>query len=103
MNELSEKAPAGLSKSAAKWYRDCCQQFRFRTAGELEVLAQAAHALTRIAECQKTIKKDGAFIIGSKGLVSHPAARMEQQHRAQFLTAARQLGISHPKQGAIDD
>lgn len=97
------KVPDGLSKQAAEWYRTCCRQFVFRTAAELEVLAQAAHSLTRIEECRKAIKKNGAFIVGSKGLVSHPASRMEQQHRSQFLVATRQLGISNPKHSAESD
>ena len=91
--------PSGLSKGAAKWYRDCVKQFRMATAGELEVLAQAALSLTRIEECRAAIKRDGMFVPGSRGVVAHPAARLELQHRAQLLQAARQLGISAPIDG----
>lgn len=100
MSEVREMTPSGLSKHAARWYADCRKQFDFRTVGELETLAQAAHALTRIEECQRALKRDGHFINGSKGLVSHPAARLEHTHRAQFLLAAGQLGICNPRHPA---
>ncbi len=90
------KPPPGLSPPAAKWFRDCVKQFRFRTAGELGVLAEAARALTRIEACAAAVKRDGLFIPGAKGLVSHPGLRAETQARAQFLAACRQLGISRP-------
>jgi len=89
-------APAGLSRTAAKWYRDCVKQFRLQTAGELGCLAEAAHSLTRIEECRATLKRDGLFVHGARGLVSHPALRAEQQSRSLFLQACRQLGISSP-------
>ncbi len=106
MSEVPEstlEVPTGLSKAAAKWYRACCRDFRFTTASELEILAQAARSLTRIEECAAAIKRDGVVVRGSKGIVSHPCARLEQQHRAQFLLACRQLGISQPKHVADPD
>lgn len=90
--------PTGLSRTAAKWYRDCVAQFEFRTAGELGCLAEAARSLTRIEQCQAALKRDGLFVGGARGLVSHPALRAEQQNRALFLQACRQLGISQPSE-----
>jgi hypothetical protein len=91
--------PPNLSKSAGQWYADCVRQFRFRTAGELETLHQAARALTRAEECAKVLKREGLFTDGQKGRIAHPAARLEHQSRAQFLTACRLLGITRPEAG----
>jgi hypothetical protein len=90
------KAPSGLSPSAARWYREVARQFDFRTAGELGCLTEAARSLTRIEQCQDQLVRDGLFVGGARGLVSHPALRAEQQSRALFLQACRQLGISQP-------
>ncbi len=95
--------PSGLSKAAARFYSDCVHQFRFRTAGELQTLEEAARALTRAAECRAVLKKEGLFTTGQKGRIAHPAARLEQQSRAQFLTACRLLGITRPVAGDRSD
>src|SRR5690606_2640332 len=92
------KVPTGLSRTAAAWYRDCVRQFEFRTAGELACLAEAARSLTRIEQCQAALKKDGLLVGGARGPATHPALRAEQQHRALFLQACRQLGISQPSE-----
>jgi hypothetical protein len=86
----------GLSKTAGAWYRRCTVEFRLKTSGELGTLLEAARSLSRIEECQKAIKRDGLFVAGDRGIVAHPAAREERQHRALFLQAVRQLGISSP-------
>jgi hypothetical protein len=90
--------PAGISKSAARWYRQTAQQFGLKTSGELGVLAEAARSLTRIEQCQAQLESDGLFVGGQRGLVSHPALRAEQQNRALFLQACRQLGVSSPSE-----
>lgn len=69
-----------------------------KSAGELQTLTEAAYSLDRIHEYRTAIDRDGAFIQGSRGLVAHPATRLEQQHRALFLQAIRQLGISQPEE-----
>ena len=88
--------PEGLSDSAGQWYVACARQYRLRTAGELQTLAEAARSLTRIEQCQQAIAKDGLFTAGDRGLVAHPALREERQHRTLFLQAVRQLGLSQP-------
>lgn len=93
------RAPNGLSKESAAWWREAVRQFDFRTAGELAVLTEAARSLDRIAECRDVIQREGLFINGARGLVQHPAARLEQQHRSLVLQACRQLGISSPAEG----
>lgn len=103
MAESTEKSPPGLSPAAVKWFRDCVRQFRFRTAGELGVLAAAALAMTRCEACSAVLKREGMFITGAKGRVSHPALRAETQSRAQFLAACRQLGISRPVAAGAND
>lgn len=93
---MTDKAPEHLSAESAKWWERCVAEFRLSTGGELACLTQAAESLDRIAECRERLKVDGLFVEGSRGLVTHPAARLEQQHRALVLQACRQLGISSP-------
>lgn len=93
---MSDNAPEHLSKAAAEWWARCVSEFRLSTGGELACLTQAAESLDRIAECRDRLKTDGLFVEGSRGLVTHPAARLEQQHRGLVLQACRQLGISSP-------
>lgn len=97
------RIPAGLSRRSATWYRRCVTEFRMRTAGELQTLAEAAHSLDRIEQCRAAITKDGLFIAGERGTVAHPAVREERQHRQLFLQACRQLGISQPIVEVDDD
>ena len=94
--KLPTKAPKELDKESAKWWLDCCTQFGLKTGGELQVLTEAAFSLDRIAQCREVLKKDGLFTEGQRGLVAHPATRLEQQHRSLVLQACRQLGISSP-------
>jgi len=103
MAEFTSKPPPGLSKHAAHWYSDCVKQFRFRTAGELQTLAQGARALTRQEECAAVLKKEGLTINGARGLVSHPLLRAETQARGQFFLACRLLGITRPVAGDRSD
>ncbi|PAU81063.1 hypothetical protein CK501_05735 [Halovibrio salipaludis] len=91
-----QTAPEYLSETAQEWYERAVTEFGLETSGELAVLAEAASSMDRIAECRELIKRDGLVIEGSRGLVSHPATRMEQQHRGLVLQACRQLGISSP-------
>lgn len=93
------RAPAGLSKESGRWWLSAVRQFDLRSAGELAVLTEAARSMDRLIECREAIAKDGLFVEGSRGLVTHPAARLEQQHRALVLQACRQLGISSPVEG----
>lgn len=90
------RAPAGLSKPSARWWLSAVRQFDLRTAGELQVLTEMARSLDRLIECREAIATDGLFVQGSRGLVTHPAARLEQQHRSLVLQGCRQLGISAP-------
>lgn len=90
------RAPADLTKETRAWWRDAVKQFDFKTAGELQVLTEAARSLDRIAQCREALDRDGLFVDGARGLVTHPAARLEQQHRSLVLQACRQLGISSP-------
>ena len=94
--KLPTKAPKELSKESAVWWMECVKQFALKTGGELQVLTEAAFSLDRIAQCREVLKKDGLFTEGARGLVAHPATRLEQQHRSLVLQACRQLGISSP-------
>lgn len=94
--DIPTKAPSGLDPKSRKWWLECARQFGLKTGGELQVLTEAAQSLDRIKQCQKTIDKDGLFTEGARGLVQHPAARLEMQHRSLVLQACRQLGISSP-------
>lgn len=96
-------APAGVTGAAAAWYRRVVKEFRLRTAGELGTLTEAARSLARIEQCQEALKADGLFVPGARGLVAHPALRAEQQNRALFLQACRQLGISQPLEGSPNE
>lgn len=88
------RAPKDLTPTTAKWWRSVVTQFDFRSAGELATLTEAARSLDRINECREVINRDGLFIEGARGLVSHPATRLELQHRAIMLQACRTLGIA---------
>lgn len=92
-----EKPPSHLTKPTREWWIRVVREFHLSSGGELQCLTEAAESLDRIAECRKALKKDGMFVRGSRGLVAHPAARLEQQHRALVLQACRQLGISNPE------
>lgn len=94
--EIPTSAPDGLSENSSTWWLAVVNQFALTTVGEACVLTEAARSLDRIADCRDAIAKDGLFIDGKSGKVSHPAARLEQQHRSLVLQACRQLGISSP-------
>ena len=94
--KLPTKAPKELNKESAAWWLTCTKEFDLKTGGELQVLTEAAFSLDRIAQCRTVLKKDGLFTEGARGLVAHPATRLEQQHRSLVLQACRQLGISSP-------
>jgi len=92
------RAPADLSPTSAKWWKDVVTQFDLRSAGELQTLTEAARSLDRIAQCREVLGRDGLFVEGSRGLVSHPACRLELQHRGVVLMACRSLGITAPSE-----
>ena len=96
MSTLPTKPPEGLRQTSGKWWLACVEQFNLVSAGEQQVLTEAARSLDRIDQCREAIEKDGLFVEGQRGKVSHPAARLEQQHRSLVLQACRQLGISSP-------
>ncbi len=93
---MNTAAPEHLSDTARTWWERCVTEFDLETGGELAVLSEAASSLDRIAECRELLARDGLVIEGSRGLVAHPATRLEQQHRGLVLQACRQLGISSP-------
>lgn len=97
MSRNSEiKVPKGLSRASARWFRAVVADFELDTSGELTTAEQAARSLDRMTECSAIIEAEGLVVDGERGKVIHPAAREERQHRALFLQAARQLGISNP-------
>ena len=93
---MTEKPPRHLGKAARIWWLRVVDEFKFESAGELQVLSEAASSLDRIEQCREILKTEGLFVVGDRGSVIHPAARLEQQHRALVLQACRQLGISSP-------
>lgn len=79
------------------WWSRVVEEFKFESAGELQCLSEAASSLDRIEQCRGIFKTEGLFITGDRGSVIHPAARLEQQHRALVLQACRQLFRPLPK------
>jgi P27 family predicted phage terminase small subunit len=93
---MTDKPPKHLGRAAKTWWSRVATEFKFESAGELQCLSEAASSLDRIEQCREILKTEGLFITGDRGSVIHPAARLEQQHRALVLQACRQLGISAP-------
>jgi len=97
MKSKKENPPKHLSKEAGSWWLRVVGEFDFKSGGELQVLTEVASSMDRISECRAIIKKEGLTVKGDRGQVIHPAARLEQQHRALILQGCRQLGISQPE------
>lgn len=93
---MAEKPPKHLGKAAKTWWLRVVDEFKFESAGEIQCLTEAASSLDRIEQCREILKTEGLFVVGDRGSVTHPAARLEQSHRALVLQACRQLGISSP-------
>jgi hypothetical protein len=94
------KAPSGLSRGAAAWWKKVIQDFEFTHAGEVELLGQAAQCLTIVEKCDAAVKRDGMTLIGSRGIpVAHPLLREARQQRAAFAALLYRLGIHHTKEG----
>ena len=96
MGNSTQKAPQYLSRQSKTWWRRVVGEYEMKTGGELALVTEAASSLDRIAECRAVIERDGLCIEGSRGLVAHPAARLEQQHRQLVIQCCRTLGISSP-------
>lgn len=90
------KAPKQLTKESGAWWSQVAMEFDLVSGGELQVLTEAALSLDRISQCRDILDSEGLIVSGDRGKTIHPAARLEQQHRALVMQACRQLGISMP-------
>lgn len=69
------------------------------TASHLPWLEQAATIAADMREAADVIAKDGAYIRGSRGLVTHPAAKRLDALRRDLLTALKLLPMPKPQRG----
>ena len=86
--------PAGLSKTATKWWRRLTSEYDITdSAGEL-LLETALRALDRAEQARKQLDKDGCTSVDARGRPKvHPAASVERDSRAGLLAALRCLHL----------
>jgi phage terminase small subunit len=68
-----------------------------RSAGKLALLEQALHALDRADELREAVSREGLTVKTERtGVIHvHPALRLEQLFRQQFVSAWCKLGLAH--------
>lgn len=98
VTELFEaKATRDANRRADEWFTSVRDERGISGASRLELLAQARACLARIYESEELLAGQGLTVTTTQGLSAHPAARIAQQARAQFLALCRTLKISEPK------
>ena len=87
------RRPSGLSKAAGVLWERLQREYRVLDAAGLAVLEQALRAFDRAEEARRLLDREGCVVKDRWGQVKlHPAASVERDARAAFLSALKQLG-----------
>ena len=87
------KAPKGLSRAAATFWRDVNEQFELEDHHRV-LLEQACHCLDRIAQAKSAIDEQGILIADRFGQTKeNPASHVEISNKRMFKALVRELGL----------
>jgi hypothetical protein len=87
------RAPQGLSRKAAKLWRDTVGTFEL-SAPDLETLAQALRSLDRADQAAAIVDAEGPVVLDRYDTPkSHPAVDVELRHRRMFTSLMKQLDL----------
>ena len=95
MSENELPVPEGLSERSQKLWQEATAR-RCRSACRLELLTQALRALDRAEAARRIIGREGMTTrtVTTNAVHAHPALKVEQQARGQFLRSWKALGLS---------
>jgi P27 family predicted phage terminase small subunit len=94
-------APKHLKAAGRAYWKAVTEMFEMEEH-HLKLLQVACEALDRAEECRLRIAKDGVTVKDRFGIgQAHPLLPAERGARAQFLQAARDLGLDEVPAGAI--
>jgi P27 family predicted phage terminase small subunit len=90
-----EKAPTGLSETAAGWWCRIIENYEDWSPDELLRLEGALQAFDRWAAARVVLDRDGLTVNDRFGQQhAHPLVGIERDSRAACLLALRQLGLT---------
>ena len=96
MAARSKRAPSRHRRPSGLWTR-LQGEYRVLDAAGLAVLEQALRAFDRAEEARRLLDREGCVVKDRWGQVKlHPAASVERDARAAFLSALKQLGVEIP-------
>jgi phage terminase small subunit len=87
--------PKHLTPAAKDWFLLLQREYAIEDAGGLALLTCAAESWDRCTSARQAIEKDGGPIIKDTfgQLKPHPAASIERDARAQFISAIKSLNL----------
>lgn len=91
------RAPKGTNKEVKKIFDSLYEELKdlkILSNLDVHVMMNVAYAIYNITECRRTLEKDGMFVEGRYGMVSHPAIAVEKTYQAQFDKNSSKLGMS---------
>lgn len=87
------KAPAHLSASSKRWYREVAGDYDLQSH-HLRLLQAAAEAWDRLQEARATLKRDGITTVDRYGAAkAHPCIAIERDARIAFARLLRELDL----------
>lgn len=91
--KVPPKAPAHLSASSRRWYREVAEDYDLQSH-HLRLLQAAAEAWDRLQEARAALKRDGTYITDRYGSPkAHPAVAVERDARISFARLVRELDL----------
>lgn len=88
------RPPAFLKERGRKFFNKVIAEFVFENAHEIELLGSAAGELDSQVESQKSVDRDGYYILNRYGkLIEHPALKSLRDSRALFIRIIREMGL----------
>lgn len=103
MSEKTNKAPAGLSEAAQRWWKRLMQEYQDWTPDDLLVLESALQSYDRWQQAKGEIDRDGLTGTDRFGQPRlHPACAVERDSRAAMLRALAALGLEPPAEAKPD-
>jgi hypothetical protein len=84
--------PSHLASAGAAFWREVVSDWELESHG-LQILAQAAALLDRIAQARNRIRREGVVVEGKNGKVANPALSIERQSMRVFSQLIGQLKL----------
>jgi P27 family predicted phage terminase small subunit len=91
--------PAYLAEPTRRWWRGLAAEFAFE-AQDFRLLEIAALSWDRLQQAREVIAREGITLATTKGVVPHPATKIENDSMIRFMRALRELALDVEPPGA---